>query len=121
MACVEKSHTEADNIQLNRSGTAELGPGGVPKGSRTSEYYKCQEMPKRFDNPDWFRGYGAKGVNPMYRTTSAEYGSKSPTVHTMQTAYHTMSQEFTGNLGKCGMYRNHSLNCSTDKSRVPDY
>jgi hypothetical protein len=114
--CVD---TQADSDTKD----AQLGPGGVPKGAHTSEYYRCKPMPKRFDNPDWFQSsYGPKRTpHPMYRTTNAEYGSRPPTVHTMQTSYHTMSQEFTSDLGKCGMYRNRSLNCSMDKSVVPEF
>ena len=29
----------------------EVGPGGVPKGSKTSAYYRTNEIPQRFDNP----------------------------------------------------------------------
>ena len=28
-----------------------LGPGGVPKGSKTSDYYRTFDIPERFDNP----------------------------------------------------------------------
>jgi len=118
--CSPCPNATAEDTQLECERT-ELGSGGVPKGAHTSDFYHCKDMPQRFDNPDWFKGYGAKQPHPMYRTTNAEYGSKAPTVHTMHTAYYTMSQEFTRDLGKCGMYRNSSLNCGTDKSIVPRY
>lgn len=30
--------------------------GGVPKGSRTSEYYRTKSIPDRFDNPGQYQG-----------------------------------------------------------------
>ena len=41
-----------------------------------------------------------------------------PTVHTMPTSFHAKCQKFTDHLGKCGMYRNQSLNTAMDKSIV---
>ena len=29
----------------------EYGPGGVPKGSKTEEYYRTNNIPARFNNP----------------------------------------------------------------------
>ncbi|PAA72761.1 hypothetical protein BOX15_Mlig025973g1, partial [Macrostomum lignano] len=95
------------------------GPGGVPQGSKTSEYYAVQNIPDRFDNPDWFKGYGnVKPVHPMYRTTASDYGKMSPTVHTMPTTFHPVSQTFSEKLGKCGMYRNHSMNTGKDRKLI---
>ena len=28
-----------------------MGPGGVPKGSKTSDYYRVANIPGRFNNP----------------------------------------------------------------------
>lgn len=95
-----------------------MGPGGVPEGSKTADFYRTKDTPERFDNPDWFQGYGAKTQHPMYRTTACTYGSKPPSVHTMPTTFHCRSQKFSEKLGKCGMYRNHSLNTALDISRV---
>ncbi|KAL9959959.1 hypothetical protein ACROYT_G033338 [Oculina patagonica] len=67
---------------------------------------------------DWFEGYSSKKQNPMYMTSSMEYGSHRPTVHTMPTSFHAKSQTFTEHLGTCGMYRNQSLNTAMDKSIV---
>jgi len=44
---------------------------------------------------DWYKGYGTKDTHPMYRTSNSLYGSQKPSVHTMPTCYHTMSQDFT--------------------------
>ena len=29
----------------------DIGPGGVPKGSKTSDYYRVHDIPARFNNP----------------------------------------------------------------------
>ncbi|XP_076448465.1 piercer of microtubule wall 1 protein-like [Babylonia areolata] len=96
----------------------EMGPGGVPRGAQTHQYYRTEDIPARFDNPEWFQGYGGKKQHPMYRTSSSTYGGKSPSVHTMPTQFYARSQKFSGHLGSCGMYRNYSLNTEMDKSKV---
>lgn len=96
----------------------ELGPGGVPVGATTDQYYRTQNIPNRFNNPEWFQGYSTKKEHPMYRTSSSEYGSRIPTVHTMPITFNARSQKFSEHLGKCGMYRNQSLNTAMDQSRV---
>jgi len=105
--------------------------GGVPKGkcySQGNPVFSCvvevpsavQEQPTG-NGADWFQGYSEKPESPMYRKTSSDYGRRKPTVHTMPTCFHAKSQQFSEDLGKCGMYRNHSLNCDMDKSIVPDH
>ncbi|KAL8587152.1 hypothetical protein ACOMHN_026120 [Nucella lapillus] len=96
----------------------EMGPGGVPRGAQTHQYYRIGDIPARFDNPDWFQGYGGKKQHPMYRTSGSDYGGKPPSVHTMQTQFFAKSQKFSQHLGSCGMYRNYSLNTETEKSKV---
>ncbi|XP_064607142.1 piercer of microtubule wall 1 protein-like isoform X2 [Liolophura sinensis] len=98
--------------------TQVYGPGGVPKGAKTSDYYRTFSIPDRFDNPEWFEGYNTIPQNPLYRTTNNSYGNRPPTVHTMPTSFHAKSQKFSKHLGTCGMYRNHSLNTGMDQSRV---
>ncbi|XP_072634645.1 piercer of microtubule wall 1 protein isoform X3 [Canis lupus baileyi] len=57
-------------------------PAGPPP--RTSDYYCVDEnLPVRFNNPAWFRGYGTKEPVSMYRTSNQAYGSRAPTVHEM--------------------------------------
>ena len=34
--------------------TDNIGPGGVPKGSLTSDYYKVNNIPAKFNNPGEF-------------------------------------------------------------------
>ena len=119
--------TEAQNscdpcAGLNLSSTtAPVTNSAVPTGAKTSDYYRTFNIPDRFEHPDIFQGYPTKQPHPMYRTTNAQYGTKPPTVHTVPTAFHAKSQSFSNHLGTCGMYRNHSLNCSSDKSNVPDH
>jgi len=110
-----------ENVVAEEAVNTETNAGGVPKGAKTSDYYRVNNIPGRFDNPDWFQGYSEKPVSALYRTTNSNYGCKKPTVHTMPTTFHAKSQKFSECLGKCGMYRNHSLNCDMDKKIVPDH
>ncbi|XP_061186344.1 piercer of microtubule wall 1 protein-like isoform X1 [Saccostrea echinata] len=96
----------------------QAAPGSVPAGSKTSEFYRTDNIPNRFEHPEWFQGYGGKTQHPMYRTSSSDYGAKAPSVHTMPTTFHARSQKFSMHLGTCGMYKNHSLNTALDQSRV---
>ncbi|XP_029776611.1 UPF0691 protein C9orf116 homolog isoform X1 [Suricata suricatta] len=60
-------------------------PGPAPP-QRTSDYYRIDgDLPVRFNNPAWFRGYGTKEAVSMYRTSNQTYGSRAPTVHEMPT------------------------------------
>ncbi|XP_074646207.1 piercer of microtubule wall 1 protein-like isoform X4 [Tubulanus polymorphus] len=111
---VEQSNVATDELNTSNS----VGPGGVPKGAKTSDYYRIQSIPGRFDNPEWLKGYGTQTHNPMYRTTSSTYGSHVPTVHTMPTCFHCKSQKFSEHLGQCGMYRNHSLNTGKNHTLI---
>nr|XP_035945204.1 UPF0691 protein C9orf116 homolog isoform X3 [Halichoerus grypus] len=53
---------------------------------RTSDHYRVDEdLPARFNNPAWFRGYGTKEPVSVYRTSNQAYGSRAPTVHEMPT------------------------------------
>ncbi|XP_028398273.1 UPF0691 protein C9orf116 homolog isoform X2 [Dendronephthya gigantea] len=100
------------------SRSAELTATKPGNGAKTSNYYRTKNIPERFDNPDVFQGYNAKTQHPMYMTSSMEYGSRQPTVHTMPTTFHAKNQKFSEHLGTCGMYRDHSLNTAMDKSVV---
>lgn len=87
-------------------------------GLKTSDFYHTKDIPERFNHPDWFEGYNTKVQHPFYATSACQYGSKSPSVHTLPTQFHGKSQKFSKNLGKFGMFRNHSLNTSLDRSKV---
>jgi len=87
-------------------------------GAKTSDYYKTENIPERFDNPDGFKGYAKKSPHPMYMTSAMEYGARKPTVHVMPQSFHAKSQKFSEHLGQCGMYKNASLNTAVDKNPV---
>ncbi|KAF6772228.1 hypothetical protein AHF37_08764 [Paragonimus kellicotti] len=90
-----------------------------PVGAKTSDYYKiADDLPAKFNEPDLFRGYNDKPINPMYRTTNSEYGRLPPNVHTMNVVYHTRKRDFTNRYLGCGNYRNHSLNTGMDQKIV---
>ncbi|XP_008071980.1 UPF0691 protein C9orf116 homolog isoform X2 [Carlito syrichta] len=51
---------------------------------KTSDYYRVSEnLPPRFNNPGWFRGYRTKESVSVFRTSNQAYGSRAPTVHEM--------------------------------------
>lgn len=51
--------------------------GGGIDHLKTSDVYRTCRLPKRFEYPSWFYGYGIQRVppeHPFYRTTTSEYG-----------------------------------------------
>jgi len=85
----------------------------------TSDLYKTDaDLPGRFVHPDWQKGYNEKAPHPIYRTSSMVYGSRAPSIHTVQTKFKPRSQKFSTHLGLCGMYKNNSLNTFIEKSCV---
>lgn len=65
-------------------------------------------------------------VDYRFKTTNGEYGKYSPNIHTMACYFYPLNGQFTEvaaeyvmifisnqHLGKCGMYRNHSFNTSS--------
>uniref|UniRef100_M3YKU8 Chromosome 9 open reading frame 116 n=1 Tax=Mustela putorius furo TaxID=9669 RepID=M3YKU8_MUSPF len=102
-------------------------PAGVAPGSRsaagaaqkTSDCYRVDDdLPARFNNPAWFRGYGTKRAVSVYRTSNAVYGSRAPTVHEMPKVFYPNSSKFSRQLAAGGMFRNNTLNVSMEKSIV---
>ena len=59
--------------------------------------------------------------HPLYQTSASTYGELTPSSDTAPSTFHGKSQRFSQHLGVCGMYRNHSLNTSMDKSKVYDH
>ncbi|XP_026693849.2 piercer of microtubule wall 2 protein-like [Ciona intestinalis] len=59
--------------------------------------------------------------HPLYQTSAGTYGELPPSAQTAPSTFHGKSQRFSQHLGKCGMYRNHSLNTALDKSKVYDF
>ncbi|KAL3272982.1 hypothetical protein HHI36_014439 [Cryptolaemus montrouzieri] len=91
------------------------------KTEKTSETYRTCNLPKRFEYPSWFYGYGihrTPPMNPFYRTTSSDYGRYPPTIHSVPTSFYPNVQEFSKVLSKAGNYRNYSLNVGIDPSVV---
>ncbi|PSN29368.1 UPF0691 protein [Blattella germanica] len=84
--------------------------------TKTSDLYRTANLPEH-----WFSGYGCQKKppeHPFYRTTSMEYGWYPPSVHTIPTSFHPVSQKFSNALAKGGMYRNYSLNTAMDSDPV---
>ncbi|XP_051524616.1 piercer of microtubule wall 2 protein-like [Myxocyprinus asiaticus] len=86
---------------------------------KTSDVYTVDKnVPSRFNNPECFRGYSKKIINPLYQTTNQTYGSKKPTVHEMPTTFNGSRRKFSELHLKSGMYRDNGFNTALDKSRI---
>ncbi|XP_004483256.1 piercer of microtubule wall 1 protein [Dasypus novemcinctus] len=86
---------------------------------KTSDYYHVREdLPARFNNPGWFRGYRTKEPASVYRTSNQAYGGRAPTVHEMPKVFYPTSNKFSQHLAAGGMYRSTAFNVSMDKSVV---
>ncbi|XP_010952757.1 piercer of microtubule wall 1 protein isoform X1 [Camelus dromedarius] len=86
---------------------------------KTSDYYRVSEdLPARFNNPAWFRGYRAKEPPSVYRTSNQAYGSRAPTVHEMPKVFYPNSHRFSKQLAAGGMFQNNTFNVYMEKSIV---
>ncbi|XP_035525354.1 UPF0691 protein C9orf116 homolog [Morone saxatilis] len=86
---------------------------------QTCDFYRTDpNLPHRFNNPDCFHGYSQKISHPLYRTSNQTYGSKTPTVHEIQTVFKANSSHFSEAMLRSGMYRDHGFNTSVERSRV---
>ncbi|KOB75975.1 Uncharacterized protein OBRU01_01624 [Operophtera brumata] len=76
---------------------------------KTSDVFTTCNLPKRFEHPHWFNGYGSQVSNqhPFYRTSSS--------MHSVPTSFFPKSQSFSNYLAQAGMYRNYSLNTGQDR------
>ncbi len=88
------------------------GLGNLYRGLKTADLYNIDPaLPLRFREPDLLQGYGCeRPENPLFRTTSSEYGKLAPTVHDVPVEYHGLKNTFTSHLASTGMPRNRSLN-----------
>ncbi|XP_064071304.1 piercer of microtubule wall 1 protein isoform X2 [Vanessa tameamea] len=86
----------------------------------TSDLFHTCNLPKRFEHPHWFNGYGCQvsKQHPFYRTSASEYGWYPPGWHSVPSVYFPKNQEFSNFLAGAGMYRNYSLNTSKDPSQL---
>ncbi|XP_066500656.1 piercer of microtubule wall 2 protein [Hoplias malabaricus] len=86
---------------------------------RTSEVYRVNNnLPKRFNNPESFRGYSKKPIHPLYQTSNQIYGGRKPTVHEMPTTFHGSQRKFSEHILRSGMYRDNGFNTSLEKNLV---
>ncbi|XP_075415945.1 piercer of microtubule wall 1 protein [Tenrec ecaudatus] len=81
-------------------------------------YHVSADLPARFNNPGWFRGYRSQQPVSVYRTSNQAYGGRAPTVHEMPKVYYPTSGKFSQHLATFGMSRSSTLNVSMDKSFV---
>ncbi|XP_061710262.1 piercer of microtubule wall 1 protein-like isoform X1 [Cydia pomonella] len=83
---------------------------------KTSDFFATCNLPKRFEHPHWFNGYGSQvsKQHPFYRTSASEYGWYAPGIHSVPSVFYPAGQTFTNLLSAAGMYRNYSLNTGMD-------
>ncbi|KAJ0179863.1 hypothetical protein K1T71_004454 [Dendrolimus kikuchii] len=83
---------------------------------KTSDFFATCNLPKRFEHPHWFNGYGSQvsRQHPFYRTSASEYGWYPPGIHSVPSVFFPAGQTFTNRLAAAGMYRNYSLNTGMD-------
>lgn len=106
---------EKNSIKTSEAGecvTPLPGLGNFYRGLKTADLYTVDPaLPLRFREPDLLQGYGCeRPENPLFRTTSSEYGKLAPTVHDVPLEYHGLKNTFTSHLASTGMPRNRSLN-----------
>ncbi|CAH1644335.1 unnamed protein product [Spodoptera littoralis] len=84
---------------------------------KTSDLFTTCNLPKRFEHPHWFNGYGCQvsKQHPFYRTSSNEYGWYPPGYYSVPSVFFPAGQTFTNKLSAAGMYRNYSLNTGMDQ------
>ncbi|XP_058244386.1 piercer of microtubule wall 2 protein isoform X2 [Hemibagrus wyckioides] len=98
--------SQTEEHQQNQNQNQNLGPPCLNPGNPV---FSCTLNPS-----------SSSGQSLLYRTTSCEYGSRSPTFESSPCVYHPMSQAFSKHLGTCGMSRDTSFNTSLDRSKVCD-
>ncbi|XP_050342536.1 piercer of microtubule wall 1 protein isoform X1 [Nymphalis io] len=83
---------------------------------KTSDLFHTCNLPKRFEHPHWFNGYGCQvsKQHPFYRTSASEYGWYPPGYYSVPSVFFPAGQTFTNRLAAAGMYRNYSLNTGMD-------
>ncbi|XP_068408985.1 piercer of microtubule wall 1 protein isoform X1 [Eschrichtius robustus] len=101
-------------------------PKAKASPEKTSDYYRVSEdLPARFNNPAWFRGYRTKEPPSVYRTSNQAYGSRAPTVHEMpvrrkqgKKVFYPNSYKFSRQVAAGGMFQNNTFNVYMEKSIV---
>ncbi|XP_053427315.1 piercer of microtubule wall 1 protein [Nycticebus coucang] len=86
---------------------------------KTCDFYRVgKDLPARFNNPGWFRGYRTKKTASFYRTSNQAYGSRAPTVHEMPKVFYPTSNKFSRQRAATGMFQNNTVNVYMEKSLV---
>lgn len=60
----------------------------------------------------------ARSQDLLYKTTSSDYGARSPSFESSPCSYHPISQSFSQHLGLCGMFQDNTFNTSLDHRYV---
>ncbi|KFO21531.1 UPF0691 protein C9orf116 homolog [Fukomys damarensis] len=108
---------------MSEENPQECAEPGAPKAEappeKTSDYYRVSEnLPVRFNNPGWFRGYRVQQAASVYRTSNQVYGSRAPTVHEMPKVFYPNSSKFSRQLWVSGMFQDNTFNVCTERSIV---
>uniref|UniRef100_A0A8C5ZG65 Piercer of microtubule wall 1 n=1 Tax=Marmota marmota marmota TaxID=9994 RepID=A0A8C5ZG65_MARMA len=94
-------------------------PKAATPPEKTSDYYRVSpHLPVRFNNPGWFRGYGAKEVVSLYRSSNQAYGSRAPTVHEMPKVFYPCSTKFSRHILASEKLQHSAFNVCMEKSLV---
>lgn len=106
-----------DPIPVRPPTTKDKNKLWIPCANPGNPVFSCMEkIPTSPQSPAPF----VKPQNPLFRTTSADYGSNEPTCDIAPSVYKPLSQSFSQALQAGGMYRNGSLNTTSDKKRIHD-
>lgn len=79
-----------------------------------------EQIPKRFNHPDWFGGFGGTVRHPAFDTTNNQYGLYRPSVHSQPLLFFPRNHKFSSMLARGGPYRNTGLNTGVDRHPVID-
>jgi hypothetical protein len=83
----------------------------------TAKLYEHLHKREQIKCPYKFKGYGMEtDRDTMYKTTNSEYGYYAPNSYTIPSRFFPLSQKFSNDLAKSGMYRNYSLNTQMDRT-----
>ncbi|OWK09987.1 hypothetical protein Celaphus_00004993 [Cervus elaphus hippelaphus] len=86
-------------------------PKAGPQPEKTSDYYRVSEdLPARFNNPAWFRGYRSPGSRLHCAPTKlCQWNMK---------VFYPNSYKFSRQVAAGGMFQNNTLNVYMEKSIV---
>ncbi|VVD03877.1 unnamed protein product [Leptidea sinapis] len=72
---------------------------------KTSDMFATCNLPKRFEHPHWFNGYGCQmsKQNPVYRTSSSDYGWYPPVHKLAISRWYVPQLQPQHRNGSCGI------------------